>query len=261
MGYKAECVALIILSTRADLGIALINGTKPLFSSAGKSWGRYFTQSPLSYPIPSQLLSCDIDHSLTEIWSDLEVFCASANVAYRTRVKISPEGFQDKMIFIEYRLMSLSFHSASFNETFRLGLLAYVTAIFLQTESIKIRFGLLSEKLCDSLFKANWANIELMEVHLWLLFVAGLSATTPDDDHWLMPLLFAMLQEARFTTWEGVRATLKGFLWIDALQDAEGRRIFDRIELIKTMPKALETHGELLAQFQSTSALSLPVVS
>lgn len=239
---------LILLAVRADLGIALLNDTKPLFSSEVKSWERYFPQSPLSYPIPHQLLSCGIDRSLAEIWSDLEVFCGSANFAYRTKEKMNPETFQDQMIFIEYRLMSLSFHPAHSNEMFRLGMLAYVTAVFLQTECIKIRFAPLCGQLCDSLFRADWANIELMGIHVWLLFVAGLSATTPEDDHWLLPLLFTVLQEARLTTWESVRATLRGFLWIDALHDIQGRRIFDRIVLIKTKPGALEIQRELPAQ-------------
>lgn len=176
-----------------------------------------------------QLLVLDIDPRLANIWSDLDLFCTSANLAFHTSQKMKPEMFQNMLISIGYRLTLLELRAGDLNELFRLGLLAFSTTVFLQTQAIKMRFGHLSRQFRDALLKTDWADGSVTALRLWLLFVAGLSAATRDDDHWLLPLLFAALHDAQFTSWESVRAVLKGFLWVDALHDVEGEKIFHQV--------------------------------
>lgn len=248
-GYKTDDTTLMLSTPRADLSVALVNGTLPLFSSEGQSWGRDSAlPSPPRPPIPSCPVARIVDPRLSDIESELRTICASANRTFHTKEKLTPGAFQDQLIRIEYCLMALMFSPADFNETLRLGLLAFATAIFLQPQGVKVWFERLSRKLRDSIFTADWAMIEILGYRLWLLFVAGLSDPTVDDGHWLHPLLFSALQDAQLTTWESVRSRLKSFPWIDTLHDAGGKRLFDLTTIVMTQSrKATATDYHALA--------------
>ena len=203
-----------------------------MFFSQGICWEPFLPKSKARRPIlPTQLSALDIDIGLENVWADLHVFCISANVAFQTDQKINPEIFQDILISIEYRLLLLDLGKDGFLETLRLGILAFSTTVFLQTQGIKARFNNLSRQLQVSISRLEIFDDSLDEAWLWILFVTAVSTVTNEDDYWLMPLLKAALLKTGKVTWEEVQDMLKSFMWIDVLHDKDGKRVFDQVVL------------------------------
>ncbi|TVY25378.1 hypothetical protein LHYA1_G003709 [Lachnellula hyalina] len=225
-----ENTQLQIKVCRADLVIALMNGTRPLFFSVDISWQPYLPPTKpnqLALAIQTPYLNNDI--RLAAVWTDLRQFCISANVAFQTDQKIHPEVYQEILISIEYRLMHLICKDRSL-ETLHLAILAFSTTVFLQTEGVRVRYHDLSRQLHDSVLRLGASN-QTPELWLWILFIAAISAVTDEDDQWLMPLLRAAFRRTGTTTWEPVRDILKSIMWIDALHDKDGKRVFDLVLL------------------------------
>ncbi|CZR52828.1 uncharacterized protein PAC_02705 [Phialocephala subalpina] len=214
---------LQIKCCRADLSIALANGTKPFFFSKNIAW-EPFLPTKEDHIVPLT----DMDTRLANIWGDLRTFCRSANIAFQTGQKVDPELFQETLISIEYRLIHLDPNEDFLQETLRLATLAFSTTVFLQTVGVKARYDSLSRQSRSSIHLESFEQAP-HDLCIWILFVAAVFAVTGEDDYWVIPLLQERLRRVEVETWNTVRGILKKFLWIDALHDAEGERIFDRV--------------------------------
>jgi len=208
-----------------------MNGTRPLFFSVDISWQPYLPPTkPNQLALAIQIPYLNNDIRLAAVWTDLRQFCISANVAFQTDQKIHPEVYQEILISIEYRLMHLICKDRSL-ETLHLAILAFSTTVFLQAEGVRVRYHDLSRQLHDSVLRLGASN-QAPELWLWILFIAAISAVTDEDDQWLMPLLRAAFRRTGTTTWEPIRDILKSIMWIDALHDKDGKRVFDLVLLV-----------------------------
>ncbi|KAF8849032.1 hypothetical protein BDZ45DRAFT_773889 [Acephala macrosclerotiorum] len=214
---------LQIKCCRADLSIALASGTTPFFFSSNIAWEPFLpTADDHIVPLP------DMDLKLANSWCDLRTFCRSANIAFQTGQKVNPELFQETLISIEYRLIHLDLEKDILQETLRLATLAFSTTVFLQMAGVKVRYGSLSRQLKSSIHHKSLEQAP-DDLCIWIFFVASISAVTDEDDFWVIPLLKRRLQIADVESWNAVRGILKKFTWIDALHDADGKRVFDRV--------------------------------
>lgn len=204
-----------------------MNGTRPLFFSKSISWQPYLPLPKLNHSALAIQIPClKKDIRLAAVWTDLRQFCTSANVALQTDQKIHPEVYQEILISIEYRLVHLETCNDLSLEILHLAILAFSTTVYLQGEGVRVRYHNLSRQLHNSILHLGASN-QTPDLWLWILFVAAISAVPHEDDQWLMPLLRAALQRIGTTTWEPVRDILKSIMWIDALHDKDGKRVFD----------------------------------
>jgi len=114
-------------------------------------------------------------------------------------------------------------------------MLAYTATIFLQAQGIGARLNHLSSELGSCILNLDFNSLGEQEIDLelkiWILFVTAISGSTDEDDVWLLPLLKQMLARAGMKDeWGKVRGVLKALLWIDALHDKDGKRIFEKIQ-------------------------------
>jgi hypothetical protein len=218
---------------REDLRVAVLTGAQPLFFSENLDWKPFLPKGPEYSAVPTSLVAIlHQDKRIEHIGSDLASFSRSANLAFQTDHKINPQLFHEILISAMYRLLLLApkrNHKPSGNdwlEAIRLSMVGFSATILLQGHGIKMRFANLSEQLREAIETLDLGDQTLYEVHVWMLFVAGLSAVTDEDDGWLAPLLARQLLGK--CTWDGTRRLLKRFLWIDAIHDKDGRALFDR---------------------------------
>lgn len=127
--------------------------------------------------------------------------------------------------------MLIDLDKQGFNEVLRLGLLSFSTTVFLQTFRLKIRFTALSKQIRSTLAGFDWKDEAAGATRLWVLFMAAVTAVTDQDDEWLLPQLSDALRATGCHTWGDTLLVLKKFLWIGALLDSDGERIFNRAAL------------------------------
>lgn len=149
-------------------------------------------------------------------------------MAFGTGRKIPGEVYQETLISTQYRLVKLKFDREDINELLRLGLLAFSSSVFLQGGGLRGRFGSLSTQLKSVISAVDWSDPIIRQLSLWFLFSGLVAAVTQEDDDVFMPLLQERFRESGQSSWTGVRGILKGFMWIDALQDKSGRQVYDR---------------------------------
>ncbi|OKL62671.1 hypothetical protein UA08_01177 [Talaromyces atroroseus] len=223
---------------RADLSVALLNGDRPLLLSDSNNWKPFLADVADTEFLKRHFQSFTLDRRLANTGTDLRRFCDSANMAFITSSKIDGPLFQETLISVQYRLITLKFNEngdekeGSLNEAFRLALLAFSTTVFLQLRGIKIRFSLLSAQLKDALLsQVVWADLRKMEtVSLWVLFVAAIVAVTDEDDVWLVSLMNERLRGTEsFISWHKVRSILKDFMWIGEIHDEDGKAVYSRM--------------------------------
>lgn len=220
-----------VLFLRSDLTTALVTGAKPVFFSEGISTEPFIAKATdKSYTM--WFSDATLDPRLAAVGTDLGKFCDMANLAFHTGHRIPFELFQEILISVQYRLMVVDFPRGWPNEPIRVGLLAFATSLFLQTEGIKVRFEFLSSQLKDLFSKTEWPiGQPFASYRLWLLFIAAITAATVDDDGWLKPLLVAACQssEGRNKTWSDIRTDLKSVLWVNNMHDQAGEAVFRRL--------------------------------
>ncbi|KAF2806033.1 uncharacterized protein BDZ99DRAFT_501563 [Mytilinidion resinicola] len=146
---------------RADLGVALSTGRKPLFFSDGVSWDSYIAsqgkipalraQDSDSDPqIPASGLGIfldSLDTRLRSVWDDVSEFVRAANIASQCKRGIDSDLYQEVMISIHYRLVNLCFDRRTINEITRLALMAFASTLFLQWRGVRVRYECLAQSL------------------------------------------------------------------------------------------------------------------
>jgi hypothetical protein len=101
--------------------------------------------------------------------------------------------------------------------------------VFLQADRIKIRFQHLGHQLRNAICAVDDHEQETSGmVILWCLLVTGLPAITELDEAWFMPLLIKQVRNEGAKSWDEMRNILKTFLWIDALHDKEGKKLYNQ---------------------------------
>jgi hypothetical protein len=212
---------------RADLAMAMLTDTKPLFFSDGISWEPYIAKSANTSHGSLSKLFAGVDIKLCYIWADVREFTRSANLAFQTRQKMECVLFQEILLSVQYRLLLFDGSTSPLDEAIHTGLLTFATNVFLESVLV-VRFEKLSARLRDSILGLQGLEDDsMLEFKLWLLFVAGMSIVAEDRDAWLQPEMVKTLKALRLASWKAVRDRLKGHLWIDRLHDSGGKEAFE----------------------------------
>ncbi|EXJ89127.1 hypothetical protein A1O3_02191 [Capronia epimyces CBS 606.96] len=227
---------------RCDIGMAMQNGSQPIFFSNPR------LDPVIPYPdqelLPMRkivsvthsrhdsqcfLFLDKMDPSLVEAWTVTQNSCSMINLSEETRTNLAPELLYDTMASVMYRLLHMNFDPGSVDEAVRLCLLGMSYHAFLQWQDLSLpcvyfpsiyKSCLLDPKLLDE------APSQLM---LWLLMIGAVSAFTASDHPWLRDCLRKHINICQVKTWNEMRQVLKSFMWIGLLHDKPGKEIFEAV--------------------------------
>lgn len=214
---------------RADLTVALLAESKPLFMSINLSWEPYINnrQKNSCTSIPKGILITD--EKIRHIWSDLQEFNRSANLAFQTGQKMDYILFTEILISVQYRLMLLDIHSELAEKTICAGMLAFSTNVFLQIKGLAIPLHDVFAQLRGSIMGLGFKDNETLEFKLWLLFIARVCVVAETESVWLQNEIKVTLEALHLASWKDVRKRLKLYLWIDTIHDECGRKAFEEV--------------------------------
>ncbi|OIW27676.1 hypothetical protein CONLIGDRAFT_444179 [Coniochaeta ligniaria NRRL 30616] len=232
LGTLSHNRQLQIKACRADLGVAISGGSKPLFFSDGMmSWKSYLAPEVSRHTDLYDVLASP-DQRLVNVWVDLKEFCRAANIGVVTGRKLDPELFQEVMTSVQYRLLHLDYGGGSgeggaWHEAIRLSMLAFATTVFLKIRGLEIGYEDLSRRLRAAMLALDYAGDAVeREMMLWMAFVAGMSMFHGRvDGGWLKDYLSV----AGVTSWKATRSILKDRLWVDCIHDKQGEAVYHEL--------------------------------
>jgi hypothetical protein len=185
--------------------------------------------SSFSADIPVRF--ADFDPTLIGIFLDLQHFTNILN-AVGEEDKVDPLDYSQHAQHLLYRLLWFSPLSESSQlqldeSVLHMTLVAFCITLLPEHGGQHKRFELLAKDIRTVLENDTVSVTDDSELRLWILFVAGISVTDSFDDEWLLPLLTTTLQRLCLSSWTGVTRILSPFMWLGALQDVSGSKLFD----------------------------------
>ncbi|KPM35151.1 hypothetical protein AK830_g11423 [Neonectria ditissima] len=220
---------------RVDLGWALSHGSKPEIYNGKISWEPFLETALQTSTIPYQHTPFSriqnpveaLDYKLRNVFVDLRDFSGMANSLIANHEKLRPELFQEIMLSIQCRLLSLEYAADlhPLEESIRLGLLAFESTVFLQTAKlgVKLRSELFAHQLHRAIVKLHVKVPGYADLKLWLLLVGSILVFN-GDEAWLLKSINELSCNQ---TWAEVRGRVKEVMWIDIIHDEPGRCAFE----------------------------------
>ncbi|KAH7313948.1 hypothetical protein B0I35DRAFT_436154 [Stachybotrys elegans] len=216
---------------RCDLGIALDAGSTPVFIGEASRVSRGVTEplvleNELSMDAYlSVMLLQHIDDVLIDIWQVMARFCFLINRADISKEQISTELYMESMCSVMYRLMASEYVVGSTSEAIRLGLLAFSSTVFLQWKGLGRPYKYLQGRYMSTLVNLNQSDFPSYLL-LWLFMVGAISVLGTDEVQlivsWLPPKGTSNLP----ASWEKMKHILSGYMWIHAIHDQAGEKVF-----------------------------------
>ncbi|KAK0762014.1 hypothetical protein N5P37_004814 [Trichoderma harzianum] len=217
---------------RIDLGWSLKTGCPSTFLKGDLSWDSCFDKATseriYSQPNTSSsiayMLRGNISHKLFTVFTDMQKFSLLVNTFVSPQNKLKQEVFQDAMISIQYRLLSLRYPlDAQFlDEAVRISLLAYQASIFLYIPGSSSQYEFLASQYHSIIQGMDDSTVEAANFKLWMLFVGAFIFHDTTNQ-----LLYSMIANlTRVSSWTSVRNRLKDIMWIDVIHDNRGKDIF-----------------------------------
>lgn len=172
----------------------------------------------LAYDLNTDQFLCS---EFNTLWIAASDFCLGINEACEeTGNKISNETFVHAMGSIMYRLLHTKYQKGSLEETCRLGLLAFLSPVFLQWTRYELADPRFTSSYRSSLELLRRKNSVQPPILLWLLVVGALSMShEPENYAWIQPLLCSHINSCNIVSWEDMKKVLKSSLWVDNLYD------------------------------------------
>ncbi|KAH8677970.1 hypothetical protein BX600DRAFT_431279 [Xylariales sp. PMI_506] len=223
---------------RCDIGVALRNGSPPVFSDACLKLVRDLPDRLVALPQANGTTSSfyhlmmnefleSIDGELATVWRTMQKFCSLTNSATDNHERIAAVLIRDTMAWTMYQLLGLGFEAGSTTEGIRIGLLLFCHHTFLQWKGVRFSYPQLSASYCTFLSNVeNNSTIPSM-LGLWLLVIGAISIFPVTEEKWLKVILKGYLHKCSFSDWNEMRQILRSFLWIDMLHDGPGEHIFN----------------------------------
>lgn len=173
----------------------------------------------------------ELDPILSGIFIDVRHFASLLN-GIRETTKVDPLDYSQHGQHLLYRLLwfapVLQFEKlAPKEELLQLTLASFIITLLPEHGGQHKRFDLLSRRIHASFDKYAAAGVDDLSLCLWVLFVSGISVTDSSDDHWLLRSIGATLDGLDVHDWDGVREKLRHIMWIGALHDTPGRKLFE----------------------------------
>ncbi|KAK1979064.1 hypothetical protein LZ30DRAFT_751698 [Colletotrichum cereale] len=251
---------------RVDIGWSLCTGEKPLYYRDNISWESVFTSilgdQPAGFEQDQRLSSVRLfvdatDHRMGNVFQDLHDFSRLANFLVKTGRKIDPNVFQKLMISIQYRLLYLEpAEQNSVSEMFRLGMISFITTLFLKVQGAKITLTCFAGQLrsaCQNLHVSEFSTATVRLMFAWTLVIGAISVFDECDDLWLLPKL-ASLRDSLGPTWPEAKASLEEVMWMDLVHSPNGIKVFQKLVLyVAKAPLNGPSHKRTDAQAASRS--------
>lgn len=183
---------------------------------------------PPSEAARSAILFDDMDNELTRAWTVMYEFCAVINFAAESGQRISTETFLETMSSVVYRLLGMKFDTDPSNEAVRLGLLAFLSGIFLQWKGLGMSYPHFTSMFRGCLNGlASPQNIMSPHFLVWLLMIGVVSVFDTADDVWLHPFLRLNIRLCGIYEWSEMQKLLGSFMWIGLVYDKPGKVVFE----------------------------------
>ena len=245
-------------SCRVDLGWSIKNSSKPDFYDGSISWDSFLDKIRLNQFPPIEILTypeldafiSTWDPRLQNVFVDLRSFSRMADALIIARQKLQPELFQEIMLSSQYRLLFMEncLNGDPLQESIRLGLLAYESTVFLQAPGLRLESVIFAQQLREAIENFVVVSSETADLKLWLLFI-GTIITFDVEESWLCQ---AIQDITLGQDWTVIRQRLKRVMWIEAIHDSLGRRVYNNLQ------QALGSTGAPLAMnipFHSTISI------
>lgn len=184
-----------------------------------------------------------LDPRLSSCWKDLHAFSCMSNLAYQTTQKLSPHTYNEMMISILYRLLSLSFAENTPQEAIRIGLLTFSSTIFLTRLYMKQPYPLLFNLFGTALSNlCQPAKFNMPRpIMLWLMILYHVVAyKQPSFDEWQSIWLRKAILFNGISVWLEARRILKSIMWVDFVHDVPGKKAFEEATRVRDKPQDIE---------------------
>ncbi|KAI0473624.1 hypothetical protein GGR56DRAFT_541101 [Xylariaceae sp. FL0804] len=255
---------------RCDLGIAMHDGTRPVFHQDSQP-----PQSYWAYPFFDthfrmtglednatvdrfwKASGIESDHPLAPIIRTLAEFSLLVNTAAASQQCITVGDFLQTMASTMYVLLMAKSDTGSFDETIRVGLLCYCCTVFLQWQHLGMEYPHLTSHVRKSFSHlaqgiSSWPTRLL----LWALTICAVAVPGASEHDTFHPLLRQTVKLCDIESWDQMRSILKEVLWIEMVHDRQGKRIYDAVVARTNLPK--QADGVHLLKQASPNLPNLP---
>lgn len=225
---------------RVDLGLALQSGRRPVFYRQSMPSGRYFFDHNQDR---AQIVSSDstisnfivsLDNRVVSIWKDLKQFTQICNLAHQTGYKLRRETYIEALTSILYRLLQLSVEDSLVDEALRLGMATLASNLFQRRRDNKQDTNHLRGLLDNALQKLGGQDHDTRGVPdsilFWLVVQRHMLSLNGHDNEPDGSLFRELVGRVHLSSWDEARGVLKSALWIDVLNDPQGRAVFEAIK-------------------------------
>ncbi|KAI1610931.1 hypothetical protein EDD36DRAFT_420957 [Exophiala viscosa] len=224
---------LLMEMLRCDLGIALHNGSKPVFFRQPSEPVPGYPETLLracndeKCPQDNVDLLRDMDHDLATAWRIMRRFCLLVNLGTQIQRLIHPEIIVETMTAVTYRLLYMNFITGSVDEVIRLGLLAFCHHIFLQWQDIRLPYYRFPTGYRNRILGVKPSQRLSPQVVLWLMMTGAISLYDTSEESWLRESLRDYADRCQVKSWKEMQETLKCCMWVVLLDDQPGRQIYN----------------------------------
>jgi hypothetical protein len=172
-----------------------------------------------------------LDPKLVGIFLDLQHFTAILNGVGEMN-KVDPLDYSQHAQHLLYRLLFFSSLQESgqlpqMEAILHMTLVAFCVTLLPEHGGLHKRFDLLSRNIQSALESVTVSDPCVSDFRLWILFISGISVTDSSDDHWLLPALATTLHQLALESWAKVVERLSAYMWIGALHDFSGTKLFE----------------------------------
>ncbi|OTA82011.1 hypothetical protein M434DRAFT_17168 [Hypoxylon sp. CO27-5] len=223
---------LLVEMLRVDIGVALLNSSKPVFF-------RQPLEPMVGYPEKLLLASDDktycsegnfklmevLDNELARCWQVMRRFCLLVNLGMQTQRLVRLETTHRTMTALMYRLLHMSFTAGSIDEAIRHGLLAFSYHVFLQWQDIIPPYHQFAAAYKSCILDIKNTDGISSQLMLWLLMAGAVSVFKVSDETWLRELTKEYYNICQVRTWKEMRDILKSYMWVVTLGEEAGKRI------------------------------------
>ncbi|KAF3056652.1 hypothetical protein GL218_06462 [Daldinia childiae] len=226
---------LLLEMLRCDLGVALLNGSCPVFFIQPSESMTEYPEKLLPAPVDGTLSRDDMklvritEDELATAWRVLRRFCLFIDLGTQTRRTIRSDIIYETMTAVTYRLLHMRFSTGSIDEAVRQGLLVFCYHIFLQWQDIKPPYCDLAVAYQSCILSLEKSDVVSSHLMLWLLIIGAISIFNISDEVWLRERIVEHVGKCQIKTWREMQDILKSFMWIAVLDEQSGRRVYDSI--------------------------------
>jgi hypothetical protein len=208
-----------------------------MFFEGELDWSSYFDSILEIYPMyhtpapcKAQKLFEGVDPKLLTVFNDIRELSNMANILLDSRTKLPPGIYEDAMLSIQYRLLTLEYSIQGgeiLEEALRVGLVTFEMSVFLVTPSLKNHYGHLKNRLQTCIERLDIDDPVFADLQLWLFLIGSMCLFTADES-WLVPYAQKLIVNRE---WTECVDRMKDIMWVNAVHDLPGEHVFRTMQV------------------------------